>query len=245
MIPIAELVAELLAAPSPVLCLDTCDILDGIRGVQNDTLNRSRSFVRIGKNLTESPSNLRVVITYLVKHEWEQNLEFVRIQALGDLQKKTRQVEVINEARVQVGLSTFDMPNFDGPQIIDGLIGLARGIIDRATALKQDRECIDRALERVMTHQRPSHKNMIKDSIHLEHYLELSRQLKAKSFGERCYFVSGNKADFWAEKDKSRLELDLTGKNEPRLHPDLEPDLIDAGLIFEPMLERAVSLLGI
>ena len=233
MIPIAELVAELLAAPSPVLCLDTCDILDGIRGVRNDTLNRSRSFIRIGKNLTESPSNLRVVITYLVKHEWEQNLESVRIQALGDLQKKTRQVEVINEARVQVGLSTFDMPNFDGPQIIDGLIALARGIIDRATALKQDRECIDRALERVMTHQRPSHKNEIKDSIHLEHYLELSRELKAADYSKPCLFVSGNEADFWA------------GKGVRRIHPDLESDLEEAGLKFFPRLEDAVRSLGI
>ena len=48
-----------------------------------------------------------------------------------------------------------------------------------------------------MDRRRPSHKGQIKDSIHLEHYLEFSRQLRQARFSEPIIFVSGSKADVW------------------------------------------------
>ena len=39
-----------------------------------------------------------------------------------------------------------------------------------------------RAIDRVKQKRRPSHKKEIKDSIHLEHYLEISRQLHAAGY---------------------------------------------------------------
>jgi hypothetical protein len=60
---------------------------------------------------------------------------------------------------------------------------------------------------------RPSRGGMVKDSIHLEHYLELCRQLHASGSPGRRVFVSANKADFWE------------AKNSPVIHPDLEPQL--------------------
>lgn len=172
-------------------------------------------------------------MNFLVKHEWEQNVESVRIEALRDLQTKARQQDLIDEARSQVGLGALDLPDFEGSKIVDGLLDLAQRVVDRASVLEQDRSCVDRALERLMAKKRPSHKGQIKDSIHLEHYLELARQLRSSGFAEPCLFVSANKSDFWAENGP------------PHVHPDLEGDLRDAGLVFVPRLEFAIRQLGI
>lgn len=221
----------MLARPSPILCFDTCDFLDVLRGVQGGTLAHSRSFVRIQNYL--DADRLRVVMTYLVKHEWEQNFESVRIESLRDLQTKALQQDLIDEVRLQVGLEALNLPDFEGSKIVDGLLDLTRRVIDRASVLEQDRSCVDRALERLMARKRPSHKNQIKDSIHLEHYLELARQLRLSGFTRPCLFVSANKSDFWAESGPLRA------------HPDLESDLQTAGLTFIPRLEAAVRQLGI
>ncbi len=74
---------------------------------------------------------------------------------------------------------------------------------------------------------------MVKDSIHLEHYLELCRQLRASGFSGRCVFVSANKADFWEAKNKADI------------HPELDPQLSAVGLEFFGTLEAALGSLGI
>ena len=232
-VSIQELVAELLSRPRPVLCLDTCDLLDVIRGITPQYLPAPRSFYRIERALSVDSTTLQVVITYLVKHEWEQNAEGVRLQEAGNLRTLASQLESIAEAKSYAGLDPMIVPDLGGQSLIDGLVNLARRVIDRAAILQQDRSSIDRALERVMNQRRPSHKNEIKDSIHLEHYLERARQLRAANYGEPCLFVSSNKADFWAAGGQSRI------------HPEIEPDFNAAGLTFYPRLEVAVRSLGI
>jgi len=74
---------------------------------------------------------------------------------------------------------------------------------------------------------------MVKDSVHLEHYLELCRQLHASGFPGRRVFVSANKADFWE------------AKNKPDIHPELGPQLTAVGLEFFGTLEAALGSLGI
>jgi hypothetical protein len=71
----------------------------------------------------------------------------------------------------------------------------------------------------------------VKDSIHLEHYLELSRLLHAGAFPERRVFVSGNRSDFW--------------DGPPRIHASLAPDLAGVGLEFFGDLHAAVGSLRI
>ncbi len=84
-----------------------------------------------------------------------------------------------------------------------------------------------------MEKRRPSHGKEIKDSIHLEHYLEFCCQLRQANFAPRCVFVSSNKSDFWKDKET------------PIIHPDLDDDLQSVGLEFYGKLEAAVGQLGI
>jgi hypothetical protein len=74
-------------------------------------------------------------------------------------------------------------------------------VIRGAMILKEDNTCVMRAVQRVKRRKRPSHKKEIKDSIHLEHYLELSRQLHVVGYTQPTIFVSSNSSDFWADKN--------------------------------------------
>lgn len=101
-----------------------------------------------------------------------------------------------------------------------------------ACVLDRDAPCIQRALDRVFTKRRPSHDGHVKDSIHLEHYLELSRLLHVGGFAERRVFVSGNRSDFW----NGPL---------PHIHTSLAPDLAAVALEFFGDLRAAVGSLRI
>ena len=74
----------------------------------------------------------------------------------------------------------------------------------------------------------------IKDSIHLEHFLELSRRLAARGFTEPRVFVSSNTSDFSLDSSKAGI-----------LHPDLVGDLSTAGLEFFPSLGPALRHVGL
>ena len=229
MTKIHDLVVTLTTQPTPVLCLDTCDLLDSVRGIRLRNLSSLRSLIRLRDKPALSADCCQVVVTYLVKHEWDQNLPTVRTDATADL----RNQQSIDDARSLFGSAPLPFGNVEQAALIDGFVAVVQQIIDRAVILERDAGCIDRALERVMGRKRPSHKNEIKDSIHLGHYLELARRLRSAAFAEPCLFVSGNKADFWAKSGR------------PRSHPELDSDLKAAGLTFFARLEDAVRHLGI
>ena len=111
-------------------------------------------------------------------------------------------------------------------------MGLAEGLMNQAVILEKDVFCVDRALSRVMDKRRPSHKKEIKDSIHWEHYLELSRRLGESGHAHPRIFVSANKADFWFDKDNSSL------------HPDLKDEADASGLQSFGKLDDALRVLG-
>ena len=116
--------------------------------------------------------------------------------------------------------------------LVNELTALAQAVMAQAAVLDSDPVCVQRALDRVLAKRRPSHDGQVKDSIHLEHYLELSRLLQAGGFTERRVFVSGNRSDFW--------DGPL-----PRIHASIGPDLAVVGLEFFGDLRSAVGSLRI
>ena len=84
MTSIASLVAELVAAPRPVLCLDTCIFLDvitaGNRGL-TDLIDVNR---RLSDILVTTPDRIQLVVTSLVLREWiSVEMRFVMKQPSG------------------------------------------------------------------------------------------------------------------------------------------------------------------
>lgn len=235
---IAHLVADLSANPRPVLCLDTCDFLDVVRQFaeadKEANLYAAQAFRRALDALTSDPGRFQVVVTYLVVHEWSQNLDEARTKVDSHLVETARRVDRIAEAcslgRVSNPPAILSMSKLN---LATALAALAEDLLNRSIVLGKDAACIERALDRVMDRRRPSHKREIKDSIHWEHYLELSRRLALAGHAEGRFFVSGNKADFWVNPGR------------PALHPDLEREADAAGLRFFGRLDLALRELGV
>jgi hypothetical protein len=217
------------------LCLDTCVFLDvittGNRG-QADLIGVNRDLLEV---LVHTPGRLQLVINDLVLHEWGQRKEEVRGDARKWLVDTDRHIQQIHEAWTQLGNPLpASPPKYNDPQLIDVLTDLAQGLLDQALVLREDVDCVMRALGRVKAKARPSHNKQIKDSIHLEHYLELSRQLRDAGHREERIFVSTNSSDFWADKN-----------NAEHPHPDLAHDRNAASLLFLGRLPLALRRLGI
>ena len=229
---IAEAATILIANPKPILCLDTCDFLDVVRGFEEDGNDQSAMVHRLVDPLISDEKKFQPVITYLVRHEWGQNVEAVRKRASAHLRETDRRIgRVLNSCGHVEIAAAGRSDDFASLPLVQGLVELAERLMDRAMVLERDDTCIERALARVMDRRRPSHQGGIKDSIHLEHYLEFSRQLSQARFSEPQLFVSGNKADFW--------------EGPPRIHRDLEIELQAVGLQFFGKLNAALGRLGI
>ena len=71
---IAAVVANLLARPRPILCLDTCDLLDIIQCVAEGKARRLEHVRRLIDTLALRPERVQLVVSYLVPIEWRRTM---------------------------------------------------------------------------------------------------------------------------------------------------------------------------
>jgi hypothetical protein len=226
-------VADLLQNPRPVLCLDTCELLAAIEELPDKKVSAIEALVRIRNVLVTNPSRLLLVLTELVQHEWNQNISNVRKKAASFVRTIDEGSQSVHRAWALLEEPLSSEPStYAESKLIDNLVALTESVMAQANLLDNHPVCFERAMNRVRAKRRPAHKGMIKDAIHLEHYLELSSRLQADGYTERRLFVSGNRSDFWND-------------GEPHIHPEIRPDLQAAGLEFFGDLRSAVGSLRI
>ncbi len=231
---IAATATALQASPQPVLCLDTCELLGAVQCVPQRYVLQVEALSRILASLVSKPDCVLLVVTDLVLHEWGQNITGVQSKAERFLAQVDNDSGVVHDAWTHLGrpLATTASAH-SSSALIPELTTLAQGLINLVCVLDREAVCVDRALGRVLAKARPSQDGRIKDSIHLEHYLELSRQLHNAGYSQRRVFVSGNTSDFCENSAPSRI------------HSTLEPELAAVGLEFFKDLRSAVGSLGI
>jgi hypothetical protein len=217
---IADMVGQLAAAPKPVICLDTCDILEVVQclGWEKPTVARNTACVlsarRLLTTLVADPDKALVVVTELVATEWHQNIAEIRNSAILFLSQVDGIVHRPYQAAVPAGTVLPVFTDLSASALVDDLVTLSTALLNQAIQIDLDPARIDLAVQRVMAKRRPSHDGHLKDSIHFEHYLELARELRAAGFAEEYVFVSGNRRDFW-------------NGQQPSIHPDLAPEIAD------------------
>ena len=244
MIAIGEVAKNLGAHPRSVLCLDTCDLLDIVRGVGQGNLHHARSAKKLLAILGGDPGRVQLVVTSLVQHEWDQNIEAVRGEAINQIARIDNLIDQFVE------VCRFHDPSYNDPgtrftprPLVEASKDMAEKLLGHAIVLERDDECVERALGRVMEHRRPSHNNQIKDSIHWEHYLELSRRLVAAGHPSDRLFASANKKDFGREPGPDLVEKPT--KKYGKLHADLRSEAEMAGLTFVGDLVETMKYLGL
>ncbi len=238
---IAVLASQLIAGPpKPVICLDTCDILEVVQCLdwEKSGGNSPRPVTcidaarRLMDALSVNPDRVQLVITQLVHRGWNQNIAGIRSKAEEFL---TKIDDIVGQAYQAAQLHGTGLPVYtplSTSTLVADLAGRSSDLLNQATPLELDNALVDRALQRVMNKHRPSHDGHVKDSINFEHYLEFARQLCAGGFAEPVLFVSKNRKDFW-DGDTGRI------------HSFLEPQINDpaVGIRFFGNLNAALGFL--
>jgi PIN domain len=218
----SAIAADLLAAPKPAICLDTCDILEVVQCLDWEGKERNvvrpvtciDSVRRLVNTLTVDPNRAKVIITDLVHREWNQNIAEIQQKASDFLAKVDAIVGKPYQAAGLAGTALPVYPSLAASTLVADLVALSSALLNQALRLDLEAALIQRALDRVMNKQRPSHDGHIKDSINFEHYLEFARNLRANGFADDVIFVSKNRKDYWSG-------------NTGRIHPALEPEISD------------------
>src|SRR5215470_7532493 len=128
--------ADLLARPRPVLCLDTCDLLDIIQCVAEGKARRLKRIRSLIDTLSGRPDAVQLVVSYLVPIEWAQNHATV----LAEVQRKLHQID-LDIADVHVAWSHVTpplpgpLPGYAAGGLPPALAGMASAVLGLTVAL--------------------------------------------------------------------------------------------------------------
>ena len=224
MTTLAQATADLLAAPRPVLFLDTCALLDIVRAPLRDlTLT-----VRAGDDLRvlAAAGTVRLFVQDIVSGEWNDNLPTAR----RDGEVGIRAFTATWQIAADLGQPAPPLPVLPPGTLIDDLEQLSRELLTVATVLDRDHAGMSWAIDCVAAKRKPSSaKGPVKDCHILGHALRLSTLLGA-GYPNSLVLVSSNRSDFAAP-------------NATVFHPDIAPEAALAGLEYAVSLEAAVAAL--
>ncbi len=206
---IAELTDRILAAPAPVVFLDTCAILDVARAAREQPFANialyTHAFIQRAKS--SSPTTY-LVIADIVPMEWNNNIDVTKRDSVRSVETTERLISVAKELRLSTGAEpSFGMMK----EIPTRLRNLSEELLNTALVIDRTSVAVTAAVDRVFANKKPSNGNEIKDCYIVEHYLAVARELRSRQFAKPLYFVSSNTKDF-AQPSSSRI------------HEDLEPD---------------------
>jgi hypothetical protein len=137
---ITAVVAQLSAVPKPVLCLDTCDILEIAQCLHYERLGAPRadgcieSTRRLLDALAEDPDRVQLVITELVATEWNQNIEIIRTKSEQHLAQVDEAAVRLYQAAGYIGTQLAAFPALSAST----LVALSQALLNQAIRLDLD-----------------------------------------------------------------------------------------------------------
>lgn len=227
-------VARVASLGLPVLCTDTCSVLDIMRDPTRDSA-RARERVAaqaLLTSMTVGPALISLVADQ-VRREFNDNAPKVEQEGKQALLKLRERIVRANEIdKVFGGVGEVDLSH------LDDHVPRARAVADQWMATSatagQSQEVAGRALARMLAPHTPSKKgkDSMKDCVVIETYLEVISALRAAGLKSRIVFASSNIDDF---------------ANERRgvLNPDLQAEFAPLNIEYAPNLAAAKHWLGI
>ncbi len=224
MTTLAQATADLLAAPRPVVFVDTCALLDIVRAPLRDLTVT----VRAGGDLQvlAAAGSVRLFVQDTVSREWNDNLPAAR----RDGEMGIRAFTATWQIAADLGQPAPPLPALPPGTLIDDLEQLSRNLLAVATVLDRDYAGMSWAIDCVAAKRKPSSaKGPVKDCHILGHALCLSASLGA-AYPNSLVLVSSNRSDFAAP-------------NANIFHPEIAHEAALAGLEYAVSLEAAVAAL--
>jgi hypothetical protein len=223
MTTLPQAVADLIAAPRPILFLDTCTLLDIVRAPLRDLTAAVRAGVEL--RALAATGTVRLFVQDIVPGEWADNLPAAR----RDGEAGVRAFIATWQIAADLGQPAPPLPALPPGTLIDELEQLSHDLLVAADTLDRDHAGMSWAIDRVAAKQKPSAaKGTVKDCHILGHSLRLSTLLAAAGYPNWRLLVNSNRSDFAAP-------------NATVFHPDIVPDAAAAGLRYAISLEAAVA----
>jgi hypothetical protein len=223
MITLAQAAADLIAAPRPILFLDTCTLLDMVRAPLRDLTPEVRAGIQL--RALAATGTVRLFVQDIVPGGWAENLPAARRDGEAGVRAFTATWQIAAE----LGQPAPPLPVLPPGTLIDELEQLSRELLMAADTLDRDHAGMSWAIDRVAAKQKPSSaKGMVKDGHILGHALQLSTLLATAGYPHSRVLVSSNRSDFAAPYATV-------------FHPDIVPDAAAAGLRYAISLEAAVA----
>jgi hypothetical protein len=213
------------ASRTPVVCLDTCCILDIVRSPLREdvALNERREAIELVRRV--EAGEIVALLAEQVLAEFADNLPLVEAEAARGVQSHVDRIAGVDAL---VALT--------GPAVVTGVAHLAghvastRGWAERliraAGLVVADAGVVPRAYARVMQARTPARKgkDSMKDCVVIETYMDAVSELRREGLGEPVVFASSNVRDYG------------TGG---AFRPDLEAEVAAMGLRYMPNLAAA------
>lgn len=223
---------ELVDLGLPILCVDTCALLDLIRDITSSF--KAIGYLAQGLELLEFAEGgdaFIVLMSEVVSDEVGANVEAVEQTAKEGLLKFIAEAERIHKL-----VTLFGAEGDLGICHIDGHVHRAKGVFDRwrdIARLVPGNDDVNRgALKRLMESRSPSRKgkDSTKDCLIVEAYIELATKLRAAGFEAPIIFISSNTSEYFETNTKT-------------LKSDIASDLNSVSLGFAPNFAVAKRLL--
>lgn len=212
-VPVAE-IARIVQANAPVLCSDTCSVLDVVRDPFRET-SQPHDAVAAMELLQAMVSGNRLVglLAEQVQRELATHLPEIEDEARRGLQKLRSHV-----SRVDGLVSAFDTPVHTDlthwNQHVANATSAVRRWIGVSTAAPESTAIPNRAYARVMQVRAPARKgkDSLQDCVVLETYLESIAELRQHGLTSAVVFLSSNTNDYGTPTSRSQLQPSLAAE---------------------------------
>lgn len=227
-------IVSLAVLGSPVLCVDTCTVLDVIRDITREAVVLSDASAGLSLlAAAETGSDLIVFMAEQVTLELATLVAGVEQEALSGLAKFQTQAQRIHDVAVAYGAQGAFQINH-----LDGHVNRAKTVLNRwqsvARLVPQNDDVTKRAFRRVNEPRTPARrgKESMKDCVIVEAYIETASQLRAAGLIAPIVFASSNTKEYYAP-------------NTRHLQNDIDADLSTVLLDYAPNFGAAKYLLGL
>ena len=218
---------------SPVLCLDTCSVLDILRDPgRRDVAVQEQAASLSLLDIAELGSALEVRVADQVRHEYADRVAEVEEETTRGLSRFRRQIHKIDElvalhgAEGKVAIDHWDAHPERCRQAADRWMQIAR-------SASPSSDVVGRAYARVMKASRPARRGggEMKDCVVLETYLAYVREVRESS-ARTVVFVSSNTRDFANERGNDVAD-------------EIRDEFLELNLKYAPNMRMARRLLGL
>ncbi|WP_266170752.1 PIN domain-containing protein [Dyella subtropica] len=203
-------ITDLIGLGAPILCVDTCTILDVIRDITRESVLVHD--VKAGLSLlasAETRTDLVVLVADQVMTELAVHLSEVEQEASTKLTKFQAQAQRIHDIAAEFGASGALQTHH-----LHGHVVRARAVLDRWVAVAKPAPGNDgitaRAFARVNAPRTPARKgkDSMKDCVVVETYIEAAQELRTAGLTVPIVFASSNTKEYYVSGG-SQLPSDI------------------------------------